>query len=58
MGVTGHMTPDVAIKNDTVLLTVSWDAGTDINIAVDFGDGNSLQWNWQVRRNKLPDLFF
>ena len=43
------LTPEFAVRGDTVNIEVTWDVGTDINFQVDFGDGTSSQtWNWQV----------
>ena len=42
------LNPPVAAVGVTAQFAISWTEGTDLQFDIDFGDGNTLQWHWQV----------
>ena len=50
------LNPPVAAVGVTAEFAVSWSEGTDLQFDIDFGDGNTFQWHWQVANFFLSTL--
>ena len=47
------MNPPVAEVGSAAEIFVSWSEGTDLQFTIDFGDGNTYDWHWEVK-GQLP----